>query len=96
MGTNIWYYLLAVAIMAIENFVFGSLPNATNALNFAAPMVQGFVIFCELTYTFFSVFNLWLFGAYLGFWLVVSLIKIVLAIINFIKELLPLILRLFF
>jgi hypothetical protein len=94
-GNNIWYYLLALALASLETFIFGSLPNATNAINFATPMVQGFVIFCELAYTFFSVFNLLLFGAYLGFLLVVSLLKIIMGVVNFIKELLPLISRLF-
>lgn len=92
---NIWYYLLAVMLTGLETAIFGSLPNATNAINFATPMVQGFIIFCELSFTYFSVFNLWIFGMYLGFWIVISLLKIVLAIVNFIKGLLPVILRLF-
>jgi hypothetical protein len=85
---------MAIAMLPME-ILFGSLPDATNAFNFATPMAQGFFIFCELAYTYFSVFNLWAFGLYIAFWLVISFIKIVMAIANFVKGLLPLILRLF-
>jgi hypothetical protein len=90
---NIWTYLLALAIYALSPLLV-LLPNAS-AISFAAPMVQGFVVFCELTYVFFSTFNLWLFGFYLGFWLIMTLLKIIMAVVNFIKDLLPLIIRLF-
>ncbi len=92
---NIWNYLLAVAILAIQRTILALFPDATSMINFASPMVQGFVVFCELAYTFFSVFNLWLFGFYIAFYLVMSLVKIIMTVVKFIKEVLPLILAFF-
>jgi len=86
---NIWNLLLAALVWVIRTIVLPLFPAASQgpAISFAAPMVQGFVLFLELSYVYFSMFNLYFFGAFLILLITLSAYKAVVSIFAFIVNL---------
>ena len=86
---NIWNWILNAVLSIVTNIILFLFPNAISAIDFATPLMAGFVVFLKLSYLFFSTFNLFWFGLYLLFVMFFSVVKIVLRIIMFIRETLP-------
>jgi hypothetical protein len=92
---NLWNLILSAIMWVITQTVLPLFPSAGPVINFTMPMIQGFVIFLQLSLVFFSIFNLWWFGAYLVFALLITGIKQILNIFSYLKSLLPMLIRLF-
>lgn len=82
---NIWDWIIGALLIPLTKMADG-LPHLAEMVNFATPIKEGFLVFLKLSYLFFSVFNLWWFGLWLSITLFFALLKIGLAVGEFLVK----------